>query len=240
MLRDADPHPSAQASMTPLADLPQRLFRASLYGILDTGYVEPARMQTTAARLIEGGIDIVQLRAKGLAVADVSRIAANLRPLFAEAGIPFIINDHPALGHLADGVHVGQDDTSVSQARVLAGPRRLVGKSTHSLAQARAAEAEGADYIGFGPLLPTPTKAGRPAIGMTDIAAVHREVAIPVFCIGGVNLTTLPDAIAAGARRVVIVSGILQAVDIPAYVAECKRLLELADMRPPPEQPSLS
>ena len=101
----------------------------------------------------------------------------------------------------------------------------IIGKSTHSLAQATAAAADGADYIGFGPLFATPTKPGRPAIGLDDIRRVHELVQIPIFCIGGIKLENLPTIIAAGARRVVIVSGLLQAPDIANYAREVRSLL---------------
>ena len=104
-------------------------------------------------------------------------------------------------------------------------PLPLIGKSTHSVEQAIAAAEEGADYIGFGPLFPTPTKAGRPAIGLGEIARVHDVVRVPIFCIGGVKLENLDAVIAAGARRVVIVSGILQARDVVAYCREVRAML---------------
>jgi thiamine-phosphate pyrophosphorylase len=133
----------------------------------------------------------------------------------------------------ARGAHVGQDDFAVEDARWRAGraltdevEKPWIGKSTHSLAQAVAAEAEGADYIGFGPLFPTPTKAGRPAIGLEEIAAVHAAVRIPVFCIGGIRLENLQRVLDAGARRVVIVSALLQAEEPADYCRKVRRLLE--------------
>ena len=218
------------------------LSTARLYGILDTGYAAPEFMPAALRAMIAGGIDLIQLRAKDKSPEEIAALAPALYTLCREARIPFIINDHPSLAHLADGIHVGQDDFSVAEARALAQSARsrwvhcgspcppwpIIGKSTHSLAQARAASAEGADYIGFGPLFPTPTKAGRPAIGLQDLAEVHRHVPVPVFCIGGIKQENLPTVLTAGARRVVIVSGILQAVDIFRYVADCKRLLAAA------------
>jgi thiamine-phosphate pyrophosphorylase len=134
--------------------------------------------------------------------------------------VPFILNDHAGLAAAlgTDGLHLGQDDGSLDAARALVGPRMMIGRSTHSLAQARAALAEGFDYIGFGPLFPTPTKAGRPAIGLHDIAAMERDVGtrIPAYCIGGIHPGNLAAVMAAGARRVVIVSALLQAPDIEA------------------------
>lgn len=202
-----------------------QLASARLYGILDTGYCAPSAMLGTLEKMISGGIDIVQLRAKGFSAEEIMPWIAPLTQLAADGGIPLIINDFPHLGPLAHGIHVGQDDQSVAVSRRLAGPGAIVGKSTHSFSQAVAAAAEGADYIGFGPLFPTPTKAGRPAIGLEEIAQVHAAVTIPIFCIGGIKRENLPEVIAAGARRVVIVSGILQSVDIPAYISECKALL---------------
>jgi thiamine-phosphate pyrophosphorylase len=148
--------------------------------------------------------------------------------------VPFIINDFPELVPSvgADGAHVGQDDLAVSDARWRAGralagevPAVIIGKSTHSVEQAVAAAESGADYIGFGPLYPTPTKAGRPAIGLEQIHRVHELVQIPIFCIGGVKLENLDAVLEAGAKRVVIVSGILQAPDISTYCGEVKARL---------------
>ena len=192
----------------------------TLYGILDLGYVAELEAERVAAALLAGGVSLLQLRAKGKDLGLIEDIARRVLPLCRAAKIPFILNDHPALAASvdADGLHLGQDDGSLAAARAVVGPAMMVGRSTHSLAQARAALAEGFDYIGFGPLFPTPTKAGRPAIGLTDIAAMEREVGsqIPAFCIGGIHPGNLCEVIAAGARRVVIVSALLQAPDIEA------------------------
>ena len=211
--------------------LRNRLAAARLYGILDVGYLAEDSLERVAAQLCEGGVDVVQLRAKGRDERDIEEMANHVAPILRDAGVPFIINDHPELVPSvgADGAHVGQDDFTVADARWRAGralggevPLPIIGKSTHSVEQAVAAGAEGADYIGFGPLFPTPTKAGRQAIGLADIARVHALVSVPIFCIGGVKLENLDAVIAAGARRVVIVSGILQAPDIARYCREVK------------------
>ena len=208
-----------------------QLAHARLYGILDLGYTAEDSLERVAQQLCEGGVDIVQLRAKGREECDIEDMANRVAPIFREAGVPFIINDHPELVPSvgADGAHVGQDDFTVADARWRAGralagevPLPIIGKSTHSVEQAVAAAAEGADYIGFGPLFPTPTKAGRAAIGIEEIARVHALVSVPIFCIGGVKLENLDAVIAAGARRVVIVSGVLRAPDIAAYCREAK------------------
>jgi thiamine-phosphate pyrophosphorylase len=202
-----------------------------LYGILDLGYVAATAACDTVKRMIDGGVDILQLRAKNLPVEEIEQIGLQIEPLTSAAGVPLIINDHPEIVPVigAQGVHVGQDDRTVADARWRAGralagevPPPIIGKSTHSVEQAVAAAAEGADYIGFGPLYATPTKPGRPAIGLNDIRRVHELVSIPIFCIGGIKLENLSSVLAAGAKRVVVVSGILQAADIAAYCRALK------------------
>ena len=200
-----------------------------LYCILDLGYVAEADAARTAACLLDGGADLLQLRAKNHDLTTIRRVAGILLPLCRAAGVPFILNDHPALAADlgADGAHLGQDDGPLAAARRTLGPDKLIGRSTHSLAQARAALAEGFDYIGFGPLFPTPTKPGRPAIGLSDIAAMEREVGnrIPAFCIGGVRRDNLTAVLAAGARRVVIVSDLLQATDVAAATRDARAMI---------------
>ena len=207
---------------------------ARLYGILDLGYVQVPDVARMTALLVEGGVDLLQLRAKGFDEFQIEEMANEMLPITEAAGIPLIINDFPELVPSvgAQGTHVGQDDLSVEDARWRAGrslagevPPVIVGKSTHSIPQALAAEEAGADYIGFGPLFVTATKPGRPAIGLDEISKVHEQVKIPIFCIGGIKLENLEQVVQAGARRVVIVSGILQAADPVAYCRDVRRLL---------------
>jgi thiamine-phosphate pyrophosphorylase len=215
----------------------KHLADALLYGILDLGYTPAADLERVAEQMLAGGVDILQLRAKDWDETAVESLCARLTPLTEGAGVPLIINDYPQLVPSvgAQGAHVGQDDFSVSDARWRAGralagevPPAIIGKSTHSFDQAVAAEKEGADYIGFGPLHATSTKPGRPAIGLQHIARVHGAVNIPIFCIGGIKLENLDTIITAGARRVVIVSGLLQADDIAAYARQAKERLSHA------------
>ncbi|MEN9469230.1 MAG: thiamine phosphate synthase [Verrucomicrobiota bacterium] len=198
-----------------------------LYGILDLGYVEPSRALEVTRAMLAGGVQILQLRAKKIPPAEILQLAQILASVCRAAGVPFILNDHPELvgPSGADGVHVGQDDQSVAEARRLAGPGKLVGLSTHSPAQARDAFEQKPDYIGFGPLFSTPTKPDYTPIGTADIADIHRDAPLPIFCIGGIKLENLPQILATGAQRVVIVSGILQASDISTYCLESLRLL---------------
>ena len=207
---------------------------ARLYGILDLAYVAASDLEKVAAELLEGGVGVLQLRAKNADENEIEALGHRLIALTESAGVPLIINDFPQLVPSigAQGAHVGQDDFTVADARWRAGRSLagevsppLIGKSTHDFAQAVAAEAEGADYIGFGPLFATPTKPGRPAIGLNEIRRVHETARIPVFCIGGIKLENIEAVIAAGAQRVVIVSGLLQSPDIADYARRVKALL---------------
>lgn len=202
------------------------LSACTLYGIVDLGYTAPEQAVPTASRLLEGGIRVLQLRAKRAPKETILDLGLQLAPLCRECGALFVMNDFPelALACHADAVHIGQDDGSLAEVRSIVGPDMLAGRSTHSLAQACKAREEGFDYIGFGPLFPTGTKPGRPAIGLSDIRAVQEQLgALPVFCIGGINDRTLAEVLRAGAKRVVVVSWLLQHAD-PAMAA--RRLLE--------------
>jgi thiamine-phosphate pyrophosphorylase len=210
------------------------LAEARFYGIVDLGYVKADTAPVAAERLLEGGVEVLQLRAKGVERSIIAGLAEEIHALTAAAGVPLILNDFPDLLREvpAEGAHVGQEDVSVAEARAAAGRAVIIGKSTHSLAQARAAVEEGADYIGFGPLFVTPTKPGRPAIGLGEIAAVHAAVGIPIFCIGGIKLENLAQVRDAGARGVVIVSGWLEADNIAAAVRGAGEILDVASPSP--------
>jgi thiamine-phosphate pyrophosphorylase len=201
-----------------------------LYGILDLGYVSEDTALAVAKQMLEGGVQLLQLRAKEKRADEICSFAVSLVPLCRPYKVPLILNDHPELISQtgAAGAHVGQDDVSVAEARAMAGERAIIGKSTHSLSQALAAQQEGADYLGFGPLFATPTKPDYPPIGLDDIKVVQRLISLPVFCIGGIKRENLQSVLAAGAQRVVIVSGILKAPDPRAYCRECRDLLASA------------
>jgi thiamine-phosphate pyrophosphorylase len=215
--------------MTTLDQRLQRLARARLYAIVDTGYVEPGRVPYITEQLVLGGVDLIQLRAKKLPLTSIAELGKTMRGIIPSGKTFFILNDHPQLVSEigADGIHVGQDDLSVAEARTQAGANAIVGKSTHSLDQAIAAEKEGADYIGVGPIYATLTKPDYVPVGPALIGQVFATVRVPQFCIGGINEQTLPEVLAAGARRVVIVSALLQSGDIPAYCRRTKQRLEV-------------
>jgi thiamine-phosphate pyrophosphorylase len=193
-----------------------------LYGILDLGYVKAGDAAQITREMIEGGVDLIQLRGKNTSITELIQLSAELHELTATCSTPLIVNDHAEIARRVpvEGVHVGQDDDNVSLARQKAARPILIGKSTHSLEQARAAEGEGADYIGFGPIFATPTKPDYTPIGLEHIRRVHAELNLPIFCIGGINIDNLQSVIDAGAKRVVMVSALLKAHSIVDY-ARC-------------------
>lgn len=202
-----------------------------LYGIVDMGYTEPEQVEARTHALIDGGVRIIQLRAKGKELSQVKAWAEAMQAICRDRGAIFVLNDYPDMAAEmgADAVHVGQDGGSLADVRRIVGDGVLVGRSTHSLEQAKQAKAEGADYIGFGPLFPTGTKPGRASIGLADIAAAQEAAGeMPLFCIGGINGTTLPEVLKAGAKRVVIVSWLLQQADIAQTAQGVIREIEQA------------
>jgi thiamine-phosphate pyrophosphorylase len=198
-----------------------------LYGIVDLGYITAADVPHVTEQLLEGGVDILQLRGKKQTLNELTQLAKTMHALTAAQATPLIVNDHAEIAARVpvEGVHVGQDDESVGAVRARIGRPIIVGKSTHSFAQASAALPEKPDYIGFGPLFATPTKPDYQPVGLEDLAEVHRRVALPIFCIGGIKLENLEQVIRAGARRVVIVSGLLQAGQIARYASTARELL---------------
>jgi thiamine-phosphate pyrophosphorylase len=218
--------------MPSLPERLQHLATVRLYAIVDTGYVALDRIPAVTEQLVFGGVDLIQLRAKQQTLEEIAKLGQQMRDVIPPGGPLFVLNDHPELvsGIGADGIHVGQDDLSVAEARAQAGTDVLVGKSTHALEQAVAAEKEGADYIGVGPIYATPTKPDYVPVGPSLIRQVAVAVGVPQFCIGGINEATLPEVIAAGARRVVIVSALLQSSDIPAYCRRVRAALQQGEV----------
>jgi thiamine-phosphate pyrophosphorylase len=202
-----------------------------LYAIIDLGYVSAEDAPTILGKLIAGGIDVVQLRGKNRSLDELSALAEKLLRLTVPAKIPLIANDHAEIAQRVEvqGIHVGQDDDSIEKVRAATKRSILVGKSTHSVEQAVAAQREGADYIGFGPIFSTPTKPDYSPIGLTQIREVQERVSIPIFCIGGINSENLGQVIASGAKRVVIVSGLLQSSDPEACAHRAKQMLTAAN-----------
>ncbi len=171
---------------------------------------------------LEAGIRFFQYRAKQASRRAVYEQCLKLAALAREAGAVFIVNDHAdiAMAAGADGVHLGQDDIPLREARSVVGTGRIIGISTHNTAQALEAQAGGADYIGFGPVYSTSTKDAGPAQGVEAVAAVVRTVRIPVVAIGGINRTNAADVIRAGAAGVAVISAVLSAPDLGRAAAD--------------------
>ena len=178
------------------------------------------------APALANGVDVFQLREKDAPDEQVLAAAQVARALCHEAGVTFILNDRPDLVDAAgaDGVHVGQDDTPVARARAVVGEDRVVGLSTHSVEQADAAR--GVDYFAVGPVHATPTKEGRPAIGLEPVRHAARAARAPWFAIGGIDEETLPAVLDAGARRVVVVRAIAEAGDPGAAARRLRGMLD--------------
>ncbi|WP_231363756.1 thiamine phosphate synthase [Verrucomicrobium sp. 3C] len=204
-----------------------RLRQARLYGIIDlevAGSRDPGKI---AEKMVGGGVDVLQLRAKGRTPESLEALALSLREQANAVGVLFLVNDWPLLARRvdADGVHLGQEDPPIAEARKILDDAQLIGKSTHSLEQALAAEREGADYIAVGPVFATPTKPEAKPVGLPLIGEVRGCLKKPFFCIGGIRRDNLPAVLSAGADRVVMVSAILQAADIEGYCREVAAML---------------
>lgn len=192
-----------------------------LYAIIDVEACGACSPVEIARAVVAGGCAALQLRAKGADVADVRALASDLFSLCGEAGVPFVLNDHVELAAElgAQGVHLGQTDTPLSRARVLA-PQACIGLSTHSLEQARAAEQLGADLIGFGPVFGTTSKESPdPVVGPAALAPLLAAVSLPVVAIGGIDLTNLDQVVASGVPLVACIGAICKASDPRAAAA---------------------
>jgi thiamine-phosphate pyrophosphorylase len=207
-----------------------RIAPCRLYGFIDTTYVDELDPAEVARELIAGGVDIIQVRAKDRSHAERVDLALKIVSAAFQYHVPIIIDDDidAAFETGADGVHLGQLDWAAIQRdeRVerLAN-MRIVGRSTHSLEQALAAERDGADYIGVGPVFPTATKPGAKPVGVELVREVAAHVKIPFFAIGGITLDNIDQVLEAGATRVAVVSAILKAPDGTAAAAAFKQRL---------------
>jgi thiamine-phosphate pyrophosphorylase len=204
-------------------DRRQRLRDARLYFVADRGGMDRALEGALA-----GGADLFQLRDKEASDDELLTAAVRARERCHAAGALFLLNDRPDLAVAcdADGVHVGQDDMPVARARELIGEDVIVGLSTHSTQQALAGSRSGADYIAVGPVHATPTKEGRPAIGVEPIRYAAAHVDVPWFAIGGIDAETIHDVVAAGATRVVVVRAVAQADDPEAAARALRSSLD--------------
>ena len=194
------------------------LLEARLYVLLDGG-ASPEAFETLVKELVDAHVDLIQLRDKRLDDRELLDRARLLRKLTDGTGTLFIMNDRPDLARLADadGVHLGQEELTVKDARRIVGAEMLIGVSTHSIEQARAAVLDGANYIGVGPTFPSETKKFDTFAGVELLKAVAAEIRLPSFAIGGITPANLPEVLATGIRRVAV-SGCVSNSETPAKV----------------------
>jgi len=211
-----------------------------LYGFVDTAYLRGRVPELVAQQLCDGGADIIQLRAKQSTPEEVRRLAEAVLPVTRQARIPLVINDHLAVARElgAEFCHLGQEDFfDAGWARVAEMPTRKnsttaanpsvrIGLSTHSSEQATRALAAGPDYIAVGPVYQTATKPRARPVTLDYVRWAAANVTLPWFAIGGINLATLDDVLAAGAKRICVVSAILNSSDIAAACRQFKRRLQ--------------
>ncbi|MFC3341022.1 thiamine phosphate synthase [Paenibacillus abyssi] len=188
----------------------------SLYVITGENYHPGRAISEVMEEALQGGADIVQLRDKTSSPQELLRKAQELKALTRRYGVPLIINDHIelAIEVEADGVHLGQEDLSLQEARRLLGSSRIIGISTHAIEEARAAELGGADYIGVGPVYPTGTKPGVKPVTLDYVRQVAAEITIPFVAIGGITPGNVDDVLEAGAKRICAVSAIVGSSDV--------------------------
>ena len=181
-------------------------------------------MVGTVRELAEGGVDVVQLREKGAGDRAILAKAREIREITRRFGIVFILNDRPDLARLAeaDGVHLGQEDLSVADARRLLGPDSLIGVSTHSLEQLRIAVRDGANYVGVGPTFASSTKTFAEFPGIAYVREAAQATTLPAFAIGGITLDNVDAVLAAGATRIAV-SAALSGADDPRRAAQMFR-----------------
>lgn len=186
-----------------------------LYVIVDRTALSGRDPVKIAEAAIRGGADVIQWRDKSASDAEFLSVARTLRDLTQATETIFIINDRVHIAEVvcADGVHVGHEDLPVEAVRSLVGKRMLIGRSTHSLKEALAAQNHGADYLGVGPVFSTPTKPDYRAVGIALLDSVMSQVRIPWVAIGGIDLENLPLVLSAGAQRVAVVRAVAAASD---------------------------
>lgn len=205
-----------------------------VYGILGEKFSRGRSNVETARLMVEGGIDILQYREKRhlKTYREMYRECREIRRITRDAGVPFIVNDFLDLALLADadGVHQGQEDLPVSAVKALA-PHLMVGISTHSPRQAARAAADGADYIGVGPIFTTQTKEDVcDAVGLSYLEHVASRRDIPFVAIGGIKRRNLESVVQKGARTICLVTEIIAAADIGGRIREIKQILESAQI----------
>lgn len=217
----------------------ERLRTARLYFVCDAR--PPGDLEALLRAALGGGVDIVQLREKALDRGEIERAAATFRRVADTYSALFILNDDPDLARAvdADGVHVGQDDVSAEEARELLGPDAIIGLSTHAPEQLEASAGRPVDYVSAGPIWETPTKAGRPAVGLSYVEYAAAHSPHPFFAIGGIEPANAEQVVRAGAQRLCAVRAIRDAADPAAAASALRGAFAAAGQEGAPEQPAV-
>jgi thiamine-phosphate pyrophosphorylase len=209
----------------------ERLRTARLYFVCDA-HPRGEDPEALLHAALSGGADIVQLREKSLPRRETELAGLTFRRLCDTFSALFVVNDDPDLARAckADGVHLGQEDMSVTEARAVLGPDVIIGLSTHSKEQIAAAggASSSVDYISVGPIWETPTKEGRPGVGLELISHAAEQAPRPFFAIGGIDAANAEQVVGAGARRLCVVRAIRDAEDPAAVAAELRRAFAAA------------
>lgn len=199
-----------------------------VYAVADRAWLNGRTLVECVQQAVDGGATFVQLREKDASRDEIIRLANELLPICRKAGIPFVIDDEVeiALEVGADGVHVGQDDMACERARAMLGPEAIVGVSAQTIEQALTAQAAGADYLGVGALIPTPTKPDAVDVTFDELRAICDAVDIPVVGIGGLNARTVAQLKGSHVDGAAVVSAIFAAEDCKAAARELHALME--------------
>lgn len=211
--------PAAQRGPWTPADIRRGML---LYAVTDSAWLHGRTLASCVREALAGGATFVQLREKHMSTDELVEEARTILPICREARVPFLIDDDVEAARLvgADGVHVGQSDTACAEARRILGPDAIVGVSAQTVEQAVAAERAGADYLGVGALIPTPTKPDAVDVTPEELARICRAVGIPVVGIGGLHLSTVDILDGTGAAGAAVVSAIFAAEDIEGDTRE--------------------
>ena len=183
----------------------------SLYLVADSSFLAADTAETKLAEAIEGGVTIVQLRAKDISAAEFYNLALKMKMVTAYYNVPLIINDRVdiAMAVDADGIHTGQEDIPAKEVRKLAGAEKIIGISVSNIAESDKAELDGADYLGAGAMFPTKTKSDAKYVSMKELREIKKRVKIPVVAIGGINSENAEEILSAGVDGIAVVSAIL-------------------------------
>jgi thiamine-phosphate pyrophosphorylase len=203
------------------------LNRIKLYVLMSSSIATKPIIETTRL-VIDGGADSIQLREKTISDSEFTALAGEVHDITTKSGTLLIINDrvHVAREVNADGVHLGQQDMSILEARDIIGDEKIIGVSTHSVIQAKQAQKDGADYIAIGPIYPTRTKDYEPLVGIKIIREISGTVNIPFIAIGAITLENIDDVLKAGASRIAVCSAIIGSKDIYSSTRQFKEKLD--------------